>query len=97
MVTAEVDDSDGKTLSVAYRKSSERNNSRRSEREEKELGLAGELGFSNITTAGHGVPCPLPSTFQIESNGSHQPKAKEDAHTDFPSVLAQYLPNLSQN
>jgi hypothetical protein len=32
------------------------------------------LGFSNITTAGNGVPCPLPSTFQIESNDSQQAK-----------------------
>jgi hypothetical protein len=31
-------------------------------------GLGGGLGFGNITTAGHAVLCPLPSTFQNASN-----------------------------
>jgi hypothetical protein len=38
------------------------------------------LGFSNITLAGHGVPSPLPSTFQSASNSSQQAEAKGEGH-----------------
>jgi hypothetical protein len=49
----------------------------------------GGLGFSNITMAGHGVPSPLPSTFQSASNSLQQAEAKGEGHAQTCTMLVQ--------